>query len=123
MPAEIVDGMDFFAVREAAGKAITRARGGEGPTLIECKTYRYFGHYVGDPLTYRKKEEADDVRATRDPLDLFEKRVVEEGLLTREELRALDGEAAEGIAAAVGFAEQSPMPDPSATTTDVYVNG
>jgi pyruvate dehydrogenase E1 component alpha subunit len=123
MPSAIVDGMDFFAVREAAGAAITRARGGGGPTLLECKTYRYFGHYVGDPLTYRTKEEADEVRRTRDPLDLFEKRVAEAGLLEPDELRALDGDVAECIAAAVGFAEQSPMPDAAETTTDVYVNG
>src|SRR5439155_602776 len=58
MASAIADGMDFFDVHEKAGAAVARARAGEGPTLLECKTYRYYGHYVGDPLTYRTKEEA-----------------------------------------------------------------
>jgi pyruvate dehydrogenase E1 component alpha subunit len=66
MPGVVADGMDFFDVFEKACEAIARARRGDGPTLIECKTYRYFGHYVGDPLTYRTKEEAEQVRTTRD---------------------------------------------------------
>jgi len=123
MPSAVVDGMDFFAVREAAGTAIARARAGDGPTLLECKTYRYFGHYVGDPLTYRTKEEAEQVRSERDPLDKFERRVVDQGALSADELRALDGEVAESIAAAVGFAEQSALPDPAEITADVYVRG
>src|SRR5262247_1782951 len=72
----VADGMDFFDVWAKAGEAVARARRGDGPTLLECKTYRYFGHYVGDPLTYRAKDEADRVRAQSDPLDLFERRVV-----------------------------------------------
>jgi pyruvate dehydrogenase E1 component alpha subunit len=75
MPGVIANGMDFFDVHEKAGQAIERARSGEGPTLLECKTYRYFGHYVGDPLTYRTKEEADEVRRSRDALDILEQRI------------------------------------------------
>jgi len=123
MNAVIADGMDFFDVHEKAGAAIARARAGEGPTLLECKTYRYYGHYVGDPLTYRTKEESDEMRATRDPLDLFEKRVVADGLIEEPILRAVDGEILENIAAAVGFAEKSPFPGPEAMLADVYVNG
>ena len=123
MESAICDGMDFFEVYAKAGEAIARARAGGGPTLIECKTYRYFGHYVGDPLTYRTKEESDEVRRTRDPLDLFEKRAVGEGLIDEAVLRAIDGEVSEDIAAAVGFAEQSPFPELDAVTADVYVNG
>jgi pyruvate dehydrogenase E1 component alpha subunit len=123
MPGVIVDGMDAVAVYEAAGAAIARARAGEGPTLLECKTYRYYGHYVGGPLTYRTKEESDEVRSTRDALDSFEKRVVMDGLVEEPFLRAVDGEVAERIAAAVGFAEQSPFPGPEAMLADVYVNG
>ena len=123
MESVICDGMDFFDVYAKAGEAVTRARDGGGPTLVECKTYRYFGHYVGDPLTYRTKEEAEEVRRTRDPLDLFEKRAVSEGWIDEAVLRAVDGEVSEDIAAAVGFAEQSPFPEADAVLADVYVNG
>jgi pyruvate dehydrogenase E1 component alpha subunit len=120
MPCAIVDGMDFFAVHAQAGEAVARARQGEGPTLIECKTYRYFGHYVGDPLTYRTKEETEAQRG-RDPLVIFENRVVDDGLLDSALLRALDGQVAESIADAVGWAKESPLPSPEDLATDVYV--
>jgi TPP-dependent pyruvate/acetoin dehydrogenase alpha subunit len=121
IPGVVADGMDFFDVFAKAAAAIERARRGEGPTLIECKTYRYFGHYVGDPLTYRTKEETEKVRSTRDPLDNFEKRVVSDGKLAASELRAIDDQVAKAIADAVRFAESSAPPDPSELTTDVYV--
>jgi pyruvate dehydrogenase E1 component alpha subunit len=122
IPGSIAEGMDFFDVVEKAAEGIVRARRGEGPTLLECKTYRYFGHYVGDPLTYRTKEESDTVRATRDPIDNFEKRVVSSGKVTTSELRALDDQVAKAIAEAVQFAESSPSPDSSDLLTDVYVH-
>jgi pyruvate dehydrogenase E1 component alpha subunit len=120
MPSAIADGMDFFDVAEKAGEAIARARRGEGPTLVECKTYRYFGHYVGDPLTYRTKEEAEEVRQTRDPLEGFERRVRDLGLAEPEALRAIDGEVARLLEDAVAFAESSPFPEPDDVTRDVY---
>ncbi len=123
MPCAIADGMDFFDVYEKAGAAVERARSGGGPSLLECKTYRYYGHYVGDPLTYRTQEETDEVKSTRDPLDKFEKRAVEEGWLDADVLRTLDGEVAECVAAAVGWAEESPLPSDDDITADVYVNG
>jgi pyruvate dehydrogenase E1 component alpha subunit len=123
IPGLVADGMDFFDVYEKAGEAIARAREGKGPTLLECKTYRYYGHYVGDPLTYRTKEEAEDVRQQRDPLELFERRAVEEmGLLTADELREVDAEAQRAIAEAVDFAEASETPSPEDVLTDVYVS-
>jgi pyruvate dehydrogenase E1 component alpha subunit len=121
MPCAIADGMDFFDVHAKAGEAIARARRGEGPSLIECKTYRYYGHYVGDPLTYRTKEETEEAQRTRDPLDLFERRVVEDGLVDAAVLRAIDGQAAESVADAVGWARQSPQPSPDDVVRDVYV--
>jgi len=121
IPGVVADGMDFFDVLGKAAAAVERARRGEGPTLMECKTYRYFGHYVGDPLTYRTKEETEKVRSTRDPIDNFEKRVVSERKLAASELRAIDDQVAKAIADAVRFAESSPPPDPSELTTDVYV--
>jgi TPP-dependent pyruvate/acetoin dehydrogenase alpha subunit len=122
VPGVIADGMDFFDVFEKASTAIERAKRGEGPTLIECKTYRYFGHYVGDPLTYRTKEETEKVRASRDPIDGFEKRVVSEGKVSASELRAVDDQVSKAIAEAVKFAEASPAPGVSELLTDVYVN-
>jgi acetoin:2,6-dichlorophenolindophenol oxidoreductase subunit alpha len=121
IPGSIAEGMDFFDVVEKASEAIARARRGEGPTLLECKTYRYFGHYVGDALTYRTKEESDKVRSTRDPIDNFEKRVVSSGTIKTNELRGLDDQVAKAIAEAVKFAESSPSPDSSDLLTDVYV--
>ena len=123
MPSAVVDGMDFFDVTAKAGEAIARAREGGGPTLLECKTYSYFGHYVGDPLTYRRKEEAEEVRQRRDPLDLFEQRAVEAGVVDADALRAVDGEVAAEIEAAVAWAEESPLPTPDDLLRDVYVNG
>jgi pyruvate dehydrogenase E1 component alpha subunit len=123
MPGAIADGMDLFDVYEKAGVAIERARSGSGPTLLECKTYRYYGHYVGDPLTYRSKEEAEQVRQTRDPLELFERRAVGElGLLRGEELREIDAAARDAIAAAVAYAESSEPPRPEDLLSDVYVS-
>jgi pyruvate dehydrogenase E1 component alpha subunit len=123
IPGAIADGMDLFDVWEKAGQAIERARSGGGPTLLECKTYRYYGHYVGDPLTYRTKEEAETVRQTRDPLELFERRAAAEmGLVASDELRAIDAEVARAIDAAVAFAEASDPPRAEEVTDDVYVS-
>jgi pyruvate dehydrogenase E1 component alpha subunit len=121
MRSDIADGMDFFDVHTRAGDAIARARRGEGPTLLECKTYRFHGHFVGDPLRYRSKEEAEHWRQTRDPLDRFERRVVEAGWLSPDALREADGEATRAIDAAVAAAEAAPLPAPEDVLTDVYV--
>ncbi len=121
IPGIVVDGMDFFDVVEKAGDAFARARAGKGPTLLECKTYRYFGHFVGDNLAYRAKEEEERVRQTRDPLDLFEERSVQAGLVTAGDLRTLDGEVQQLVEEAVVYAEQSPPPRPEELYTDVYV--
>jgi pyruvate dehydrogenase E1 component alpha subunit len=123
MNAVIADGMDFFDVFEKAAEAIARARRGDGPTLLECKTYRFSGHYVGDTLAYRSKEEAEHWKQRRDPLERFEHRVVEAGLLSSDALRSADGEVAAEIASAVAAAEAAPLPDPTSVTSDVYVNG
>jgi pyruvate dehydrogenase E1 component alpha subunit len=121
MRSEIADGMDFFDVYEKAGQAIAAARAGEGPTLLECKTYRFRGHFVGDPLVYRSKEESEDWIQNRDPLPTFEARVVEAGLVEVEALRRVDGEVAEELAAAVDAAEAAPLPRPEDVLSDVYV--
>jgi pyruvate dehydrogenase E1 component alpha subunit len=121
MPGVIADGMDFFDVYEKAGDAISRARNGDGPTLLECKTYRYFGHFVGDNMAYRHKEEEEEMRQTRDPLVGFEERTVGAGLVAADDLRTIDGDVERALEASVEFAEASPMTSPDEVTTDVYV--
>jgi pyruvate dehydrogenase E1 component alpha subunit len=122
MASAVVDGMDWFAVREEAAAAIARARAGDGPTLLECKTYRFYGHFVGDTLTYRTAEEAMRWRTTRDPLALFEARSVETGLVEEASLRRIDGEVAGAIEAAVMAAEVAPFPEPESVLRDVYAS-
>jgi len=121
MAGDTADGMDFFDVHEKAGAAIARARRGEGPTLIECKTYRYYGHYVGDALTYRSAAEAAEWMEQRDPLRLFEARVLEAGVVEEGNLRRIDREVRVLIEAAVAAAEAAPFPDPADLLADVYV--
>jgi pyruvate dehydrogenase E1 component alpha subunit len=123
MRSDIADGMDFFDVYEKAGEAIDFARRGEGPTLLECKTYRYFGHYMGDAQTYRQKEEVEEWKQKRDAIEGFESRVVEADLVPADDLRRIDAEVAEELEAAVRSAEAAPHPEPHDVLSDVYVNG
>ena len=122
MPGIIVDGMDVFAVYDAAAQAIARARAGDGPSLIECKTYRFYGHTVFDnPLTYRSQEEEDHWRA-RDPLKLFREAVLPQGDITAAELDQIEADAETLMEEAVKFADESPLPEPVELYDDVYVN-
>jgi len=121
MRAVIADGMDFFDVYEKAGEAIELARKGEGPTLLECKTYRFYGHYVGDPTPYRNKEEAEDWIQNRDPLELFEAKASEAGVVAADDFRTVDGEVERLLQEAVEEAEAAPTPDSADVLTDVYV--
>jgi pyruvate dehydrogenase E1 component alpha subunit len=121
MKSLIADGMDFFDVYEKTTEALEHCRSGQGPVLLECKTYRFAGHFVGDPLVYRSKEEAEDWIQNRDPLQNFESHVVEANLVDADDLRRLDLEVQEELAAAVDAAEEAPFPDISEVTADVYV--
>ena len=122
MPGIVVDGMDVFAMYEAAGQAVERARCGQGPSLLECKTYRYYGHTVFDnPRTYRTEEEETHWRG-RDPIKLFRTRVLEEGSLQVEVLDAIDQEIEQLIRDAIKFADESPLPPLDDVYTDVYVD-
>src|SRR5207249_11032817 len=109
MPGVTVDGLNVFAVYEAAGEAIARARRGEGPSLIECKTYRYYGHFEGDAITYRTKEEVASYRA-RDPILALRRSLVDRNIATAEELDAIDKRVQERIDDAWQFAEAAPLP-------------
>jgi TPP-dependent pyruvate/acetoin dehydrogenase alpha subunit len=121
MPGATVDGSDFFAVYEAAEVAIERARKGEGPSLVECRGFRYYGHFEGDPMLYFTEEEKARNRAN-DPIESFKKRVLERGLLSEEEIAEIDAKTAEMVEEAVKFAEESPWPAPEDVLTDVYVS-
>ena len=123
MKSLIADGMDFFDVFEKTGEALEHCRSGQGPVLLECKTYRFGGHFVGDPLVYRSKEEAEDWIQNRDPLDVFEQQCIEASLVDASDLRQIDLEVKEELDAAVEAAEAAPMPDPSELTADVYFEG
>jgi len=120
MPGVIVDGFDFFAVHEAASEAIARAREGGGPTLIEMKFTRYYGHFEGDQQTYRAGE-VDHARAELDCLKRFRDRVIETGELTGADLDAADAEVATLIDKAVDDAKTAPLPTEADLLTDVYV--
>jgi len=121
MPGFGVDGTDLFAVYEAVEAAIARARKGDGPTLIECKAFRYFGHFEGDNLSYYT--EADKAKQKeRDPIDKFAKRLQERKLATAAQLAEIDTKVVKLIDEAVEFAEASPYPELSDILTDVYVS-
>jgi pyruvate dehydrogenase E1 component alpha subunit len=122
LPGISVDGFDFFAVHEAAGEAIQRARSGGGATLIECKGMRYYGHFEGDQQTYRTPGEVDELRRTRDCLVTFSQRVTSAGLVGEEELAAIDDSVAQLIDRAVADAKEGADPTPDQVQTDVYVS-
>jgi pyruvate dehydrogenase E1 component alpha subunit len=116
----IVDGQDVFAVYDEMGPAVERARRGEGPTFLECKTYRYYGHFLGDdPLRYRTAEEETYYRG-RDCIQRFESAMERSSALSSAELEEIRTAAEQAIDAAVAFAEQSPRPDVAELTTQVY---
>ena len=121
MPGVVVDGMDAVAVFEAAGAAIDRARAGEGPTLLEAKTYRFFDHVGvrGMGLSYRADEELAEWQK-RDPIRLFEARLEELDVLSKEQAAAVHDEVVADVKAGIDFAESSPLPDPETLLDDVY---
>ncbi|BBP82780.1 thiamine pyrophosphate-dependent dehydrogenase E1 component subunit alpha [Metapseudomonas otitidis] len=121
MPGVTVDGFDFFAVHEAAGAAIERARAGEGPSLIEVKLTRYYGHFEGDAQTYRAPDEVRHYRETRDCLMQFRERTTRAGLLQASALDAVDAEVEACIEEAVVRAKADPKPSPADLLSDVYV--
>ena len=122
MPGVIVDGFDFFAVYEAAGEAIKRAREGGGPTLLEVKLSRYYGHFEGDQQTYRAPGEVQKLRETKDCLMQFAKRVTSRGELTMADIEAIDREVKTMIDDSVVKAKSDPLPPPEALMADVYIS-
>lgn len=122
MPGITVNGDDVLAVYEAAGKAIERARKGDGPTLLECKTHRWHGHYVGDPQKYRPAEEVEECRKF-DPIAKFEDDLIQQKTLTPDEIKGIKEKVQAEIDEAVKFAEQAPPPEPQKGLEDVFYGG
>lgn len=122
IPGVVVDGMDVIAVYEAVGEGVARARRGEGPSLIEAKTYRFRGHFEGDSQVYKPKAEVEEWMK-KDPLPRFKKQLIEMGVLTEKEAGEIDQEMVEEMGKAVKFAEESPFPDPAETLENVYAEG
>ncbi len=121
IPGEEVDGMDVLAVKAAAQKAADHARSGKGPYILEMKTYRYRGHSMSDPAKYRTRDEVDEVRKTRDPIDHLQELLAKKGWADEAALKAIDAEVKKIVADAAEFARTSPEPEPSELYTDVYL--
>jgi acetoin:2,6-dichlorophenolindophenol oxidoreductase subunit alpha len=118
IPSQVVDGNDLWAVREAAIEAVERARSGGGPTLLECQTYRHYGHSRSDPATYRPKDEVESWLA-RDPIDLARRRLLELGV-SEDEIKAVEDEVQSQMDAAVEAALAADYPDPAEDAATEY---
>lgn len=118
---EAVDGMDVLAVKKAGGKAVERVREGKGPYILEMKTYRYRGHSMSDPAKYRKREEVNEVRSLRDPIERMKSYLVEELNVSEDELKNSDRDIRKIVQQAADFALESPEPETTSLYTDVLV--
>ncbi len=121
MPGVVVDGNDVLAVRAVTAEAVGRARAGEGPTLIECKTYRHRGHFEGDMAKYRPKGELE-YWLTRDPISLFSEQLQKRWGLSEDDLKAVDDDVVAELERAAEWAKEQPFPEPEDAYTNVYVD-
>jgi pyruvate dehydrogenase E1 component alpha subunit len=124
MPGITIDGNDVLAVYQTSGKSIERARAGKGPTLVECKTYRWRGHYEGDPNQGRRYRTMEEIQAwiKRCPIKRFEEKLIKEKVLNKNKIKHIREGIEKKIEAAVDFAKESPLPDPQDIFEDVYVS-
>ena len=121
IPGKLVDGMNVLEVKAAADEAIAHIRSGKGPTILEMKTYRYRGHSMSDPAKYRTKEEVQQMKAEHDPIDQIRVRLLDQGIASEEDLKAIDKELKGIVKDAADFAQASPEPDPAELYTDVLI--
>ena len=125
IPGVLVDGQDVLAVYETASQAAARARAGQGPSMIEAKTYRFLDHSQGldriIKIPYRTQEEIDQAKL-RDPIDIHRERLLSQGVASQEEIDQVDREEAERIGEAAAFARESPWPDPSEIFDNMYAS-
>ncbi|MEM1384905.1 MAG: pyruvate dehydrogenase (acetyl-transferring) E1 component subunit alpha [Pseudomonadota bacterium] len=117
---EAVDGMDVLAVRDAGARAVAHCRDGQGPYILEVKTYRYRGHSMSDPAKYRTREEVSKMRETRDPIEGLRKLMLDQGATTEDALKEIDRTVKAEINAAAQFAQDSPEPAEAELWTDIY---
>jgi pyruvate dehydrogenase E1 component alpha subunit len=121
MPADKIDGMTPEAVHDAVARAVKRAREGDGPTLLEMKTYRYKGHSVSDPQKYRSKEEVEEYK-DQDPITKVAATILENGFATQAEIDIINARVNAIVDESVKFAEESPWPDDNEVLKDVYID-
>ena len=121
IPGEEVDGMDVLAVRDAGLRAVDNARSGNGPTILEMKTYRYRGHSMSDPAKYRTRDEVDAVREKRDPIEHVKRLLLDGGLTDEARLKTIDQEIKGIVSDAAEFAQTSPEPSPDALMEDILL--
>lgn len=121
MPADMVDGMTPESVHESVSRAVKRARSGDGPTLLELKTYRYKGHSISDPQKYRSKEEVDEYK-DQDPISKVRNTILSNQFASEADLKAIDDRIGLVVDESVRFAEESPWPDDSELLKDVYLD-
>jgi len=121
IPGEQVDGMDVTAVHEKAKEVAEHVRGGKGPFILEAMTYRYRGHSMSDPAKYRSKEELQEYREQRDPIEQLRKRILEKKLVDADELKAMDKEVRDIVNEAARFAQDSPEPEEHELWTDILL--
>ncbi|MGR3483886.1 MAG: pyruvate dehydrogenase (acetyl-transferring) E1 component subunit alpha [Paracoccaceae bacterium] len=122
IPGEEVDGMDVLAVKEAGEKAVAHCRAGKGPYILEVKTYRYRGHSMSDPAKYRTREEVQEMREKRDPIEAVRQMLLTGDHASEDDLKAIDKEIKEIVNDSAEFAKESPEPDLSELWTDIYAD-
>ena len=120
IPGVQVDGMDVEAVQKAGEDAMAHCRAGKGPIILEMKTYRYRGHSMSDPAKYRSKEELTEVREKRDPIENFGRKLLERGIMTEADMKALDDQIKAAVITSAQFATESPEPGLDELYTDIY---
>jgi len=119
IPGRWADGMDVLAMKQAGDEAVAHCRSGQGPFLLEARTYRYRGHSMSDPAKYRTKDEVQKIRAERDPIDRLRQLILDRGHADDAALKEIDREVKAIVVEAAEFAQASPEPDPSELYTDV----
>ncbi len=122
IPGQQVDGMDVIAVYEAGREVVAKVKAGEGPHIMEMQTYRYRGHSMSDPAKYRTREEVQKYRSERDPIENLKTRILAAGMMSEEDLKAIDKRVKDQVADAADFAQSSPEPDPAELWTEVLVD-
>jgi pyruvate dehydrogenase E1 component alpha subunit len=121
IPGKQVDGMDVLAVKTAGAEAVERVRAGEGPYILEMKTYRYRGHSMSDPAKYRTKEEVAKMREQHDPIDQLRKKLLEGAVVTEEQLKEIDRDVKAVVSQAADYAQSSPEPEAAELFTDIQI--